>query len=61
MFNLSNDEEVLTHHGRILQDLEKFDNPQSESDDDEDGKLEGCSVIMKLSYINIHEFKNEVI
>lgn len=40
MFNLSNDEEVLTHHGRILQDLEKFDNPQSESDDDEDGKLE---------------------
>lgn len=44
MFNLGNDEEVLTHHGRTLQDLEKFDNPQSDSDDDEDGKLEGNSI-----------------
>ncbi len=42
MFNLGNgDDDVLTHRGRTLEEIEKFDNPLSESEDDEDGKLEG--------------------
>lgn len=44
IFNLDNEDELLTHHGRTLQDIEKYDNPQSDSEDDEDGKLNGkCS------------------
>ncbi|XKL66556.1 hypothetical protein PGB90_009976 [Kerria lacca] len=37
LFNLGDGDEILTHHGRNIQDIEKFDNPQSESEDDENG------------------------
>ncbi|KAK2584541.1 hypothetical protein KPH14_006910 [Odynerus spinipes] len=38
-----NDEEVLTHRGQTLEEIEKFDDPKSDdefSDDDRDGKLD---------------------
>ncbi|XP_068084770.1 nucleolar protein 14 isoform X2 [Anabrus simplex] len=40
IFNLD-DDEVLTHHGQTLNDIEKFDNPASDDEDEEErGKLE---------------------
>lgn len=46
MYNLGEDEDVvLTHSGRALQDVEKFEDPRSDDDDDYDdtssGKLQG--------------------
>lgn len=38
MFNLA-DEEVLTHRGQTLNEIEKFDDPRSDEDDDEDNPL----------------------
>jgi len=41
MFNLA-DDEVLTHRGRALTDIEKFDDPRSEEEEeDEKGGLSG--------------------
>lgn len=39
---------MLTHRGRSLEDVEKFDNPQSDTDDDEDGQLEGNNSIRSM-------------
>ncbi|XP_065225974.1 nucleolar protein 14 homolog [Planococcus citri] len=45
LFNLGGDEEVLTHQGRSLQDVEKFDTPVDESDEEEDdGRLDASFV-----------------
>ena len=38
MFNLA-DEEVLTHRGQTLNEIEKFDDPRSDDEDDEDNPL----------------------
>jgi nucleolar protein 14 len=35
-FNLA-DDEVLTHRGQSLNEIEKFDNPKSDSEDENDG------------------------
>lgn len=52
IFNLGADEEVLTHQGRSLLEVEKFDNPRiDESDDEDDGKLDG-------SLLSICKFKS---
>ncbi|XP_046383627.1 nucleolar protein 14 homolog [Ischnura elegans] len=40
IYNLA-DEEVLTHRGHALSEIEKFDDPKSDDDDDDRGKLEG--------------------
>lgn len=54
MFNLGGDEEVLTHQGRSLQDVEKFDRPIDESDDEEDdGRLDGL-FYQRLNHIYQH-------
>jgi nucleolar protein 14 len=42
-FNLA-DDEVLTHRGQSLNEIEKFDDPRSDSEDDEEktaGRLQG--------------------
>ena len=40
LYNLNEDEE-LTHYGQSLSEIEKFENPVSSDDDDNDGKLAG--------------------
>lgn len=48
-----NDEEELTHFGRTLGDIEKFDDPRSDSENDEDrlgGKLY-CSYRFSLENV----------
>ncbi|KAG8227190.1 hypothetical protein J437_LFUL003396 [Ladona fulva] len=39
IYNLA-DEEILTHRGHALSEIEKFDDPRSDEDEDESGKLE---------------------
>ena len=39
---------MLTHRGRSLEDVEKFDNPQSDTDDEEDGQLEGINNLNRI-------------
>ena len=41
MFNLENDDDILTHHGRTIADIEKYDTVRSDSEEDEDGNLDG--------------------
>lgn len=43
IFNLADDEEVLTHKGQTLSEIEKFEDPKSDEDDldpDESGRLD---------------------
>jgi len=44
IFNLA-DDEILTHRGQTLSEIEKFDDPRSDEEDEEEkGKLDGeCS------------------
>lgn len=39
IYNL-NDEEILTHQGLTLEQIERFDEPENQYDSDEDGKLD---------------------
>ncbi|XP_071441458.1 nucleolar protein 14 homolog [Hetaerina americana] len=39
IYNLA-DDEILTHRGHALSEIEKFDDPKSDDEDDEKGKLE---------------------
>lgn len=55
MFNLA-DEEVLTHRGQTLNEIEKFDDPRSDNDDDDEenplkskGNLDGMYYATELS------------
>lgn len=41
MFNLGDEDETLTHRGRSLEEVEKFDNPNIDESDEEDGNLDG--------------------
>lgn len=50
IFNLA-DDEVLTHRGQTLNEIEKFENPCSDDDDDDGvgqlkGKLEGNNFVL---------------
>ncbi|KAJ8715794.1 hypothetical protein PYW07_010276 [Mythimna separata] len=40
IYNLA-DDEILTHRGQTLEQIEKFDDPRSEDEDDEDGRKFG--------------------
>ena len=45
MFNLEPmDEEILTHGGRTIAEIEKYDTVRSDSEEDEDGNLNGTIV-----------------
>jgi hypothetical protein len=54
-FNLQDDddeeEEQLTHYGQSLSEIEKFDAPRNDSDDDEDTGAIGGRKFFKLVYI----------
>lgn len=39
MFNLADDEVILTHRGQTLNEIERFDDPRSEDEDDDDNAL----------------------
>ena len=47
MFDLNDDEEELTHYGQSLAEIEKFEQPESDSDDDDLGKIEGEMSLQK--------------
>lgn len=48
LFNL-NDDEVLTHKGQTLEEIEKFDLVESDVDSEEEGKLDGIIQQKSLS------------
>jgi nucleolar protein 14 len=55
IFNLA-DDEVLTHKGQTLNEIEKFDDPRSDDEDEDKGRLEGLLKAFWKFNINLYLF-----